>query len=99
MRSLNMIKEYQESNYKVVVCLSEKYEKTYKQFLEDNEISFEDLKKDEIPSSNLGICLYDLENGFELVREKIVFLGKKEIYGYKQDLTVFSSRFKKAIEN
>lgn len=98
MRSINMIKEYQESNYKVVVCLSEKYEKTYKQFLEDNEISFEELKKDEIPSSNLGICLYDLENGFELVREKIVFLGKREIYGYKQDLTVFSSRFKKAIE-
>ena len=98
MRSLNMIKEYQAMGYKIVICLNENYEKTYKQFLLDNEVSFECIEKDHIPNDNLGICIYDLENGFELTDEKIAFLGKREIYGYKQDLTVFSSRFKKAVE-
>ena len=97
IHSIPMIREYESLGNKVIVCLGEKYYDTYRDFLYQKEISFEKIEKDDLPESNLGICFFDLKNGFELPEEKLVYLSKREIFGYRQNMTVFSSRYKKAI--
>ena len=94
INSINLIKEYNANSKKVVICLANN--KAYQEFLTQNEIEFEVINKQEEPSSLISICDEDLKTGFELVDENIVFLSKREILGYKQSLTVFSSRYKKA---
>lgn len=93
MNSLTLIKEYQQKEYKVIICLKENYDK-YAKFLIDNDIEFTALEKDELPLQ-IGLCREELNEGF-IYNDKIIYLSKKEIFNYKQSLTVFSSRYKKA---
>ena len=53
--------------------------------------------ENKMPSKSVALKKDDLQSGFELLDEKIIFLSKKEIFGYKQNLTLFSSRYKKAV--
>lgn len=95
INSLSLIKEYAKTN-KVIISLSEQYFDIYKDFLKDNNIDFE-IIENKMPSKSVALKKDDLQSGFELLDEKIIFLSKKEIFGYKQNLTLFSSRYKKAV--
>lgn len=97
INSIQLIEQFQNNGSKVIVSLSEKYMKTYIDFLNGNNIEFEIVEDNQLPLNNLGLRTEDLGSGFELEEENIVYLSKKEIFGYKQSLTIFSSRYKKAV--
>lgn len=95
LNSLTLINEYTKNGYKIIICLTDNLEK-YRDFLLSNNIEFQKIEKDELPISSINLCHFNLSSGFIYEEEKIVFLSKKEIFNYKQNLTIFSSRYKKA---
>lgn len=93
--SINLINEYQSNGYKVFVALKEQYLNKFNEFLDNNKIKYEnDENLDKIDT--ISLKEEDLPFGMEFVQEKIIYLTKREIFSYKQNLTVFSSRYKKA---
>lgn len=93
--SINLINEYQSNGYKVFVALKEQYLNKFNEFLDNNKIKYEnDENLDKIDT--ISLKEEDLPFGMEFVHEKIIYLTKREIFSYKQNLTVFSSRYKKA---
>ena len=92
LSSLNLINEYSKKGYKIVICLKDNFDK-YAEFLKNNNVEFEIIDND-LPN-NIGLYKYDLNIGF-IYKEKVLFLSKKEIFNYKQNLNIFSSRYKKA---
>ena len=92
LSSLNLINEYSKKGYKIVICLKDNFDK-YAEFLKKNNVEFEIIDND-LPN-NIGLYKYDLNIGF-IYKDKVLFLSKKEIFNYKQNLNIFSSRYKKA---
>ena len=92
LSSLNLINEYSKNGYKIVICLKDNFDK-YAEFLKNNNVEFEIIDND-LPN-NIGLYKYDLNIGF-IYKDKVLFLSKKEIFNYKQNLNIFSSRYKKA---
>lgn len=92
LSSLNLINEYSKKGYKIVICLKDNFDK-YAEFLKNNNVEFEIIDNN-LPN-NIGLYKYDLNIGF-IYKDKILFLSKKEIFNYKQNLNIFSSRYKKA---
>lgn len=92
LSSLNLINEYSKKGYKIVICLKDNFEK-YAEFLKNNNVEFEIIDNN-LPN-NIGLYKYDLNIGF-IYKDKVLFLSKKEIFNYKQNLNIFSSRYKKA---
>lgn len=92
LSSLNLINEYSKKGYKIVICLKDNFDK-YAEFLKNNNVEF-DIIDNDLPN-NIGLYKYDLNIGF-IYKDKVLFLSKKEIFNYKQNLNIFSSRYKKA---
>ena len=92
LSSLNLINEYSKKGYKIVICLKDNFDK-YAEFLKNNNVEFEIIDNN-LPN-NIGLYKYDLNIGF-IYKDKVLFLSKKEIFNYKQNLNIFSSRYKKA---
>lgn len=92
LSSLNLINEYSKKGYKIVICLKDNFDK-YAEFLRNNNVEFEIIDNN-LPN-NIGLYKYDLNIGF-IYKDKVLFLSKKEIFNYKQNLNIFSSRYKKA---
>lgn len=92
LSSLNLINEYSKKGYKIVICLKDNFDK-YAEFLKNNNVGFEIIDNN-LPN-NIGLYKYDLNIGF-IYKDKVLFLSKKEIFNYKQNLNIFSSRYKKA---
>ena len=92
LSSLNLINEYSKKDYKIVICLKDNFDK-YAEFLKNNNVEFEVIDNN-LPN-NIGLYKYDLNIGF-IYKDKVLFLSKKEIFNYKQNLNIFSSRYKKA---
>lgn len=92
LSSLNLINEYSKKGYKIVICLKDNFDK-YAEFLKNNNVEFEFIDNN-LPN-NIGLYKYDLNIGF-IYKDKVLFLSKKEIFNYKQNLNIFSSRYKKA---
>ena len=92
LSSLNLINEYSKKGYKIVICLKDNFDK-YAEFLKNNSVEFEIIDNN-LPN-NIGLYKYDLNIGF-IYKDKVLFLSKKEIFNYKQNLNIFSSRYKKA---
>lgn len=96
LNSITLIDEYKKNGYKIVICLNDNFNK-YQEFLKENNIEYQIITTDLEQIQDINIYQYDLKIGFIFEKEKILFLSKKEIFNYKQNLTVFSSRYKKAI--
>lgn len=95
MKSIQIINKYLEEGKKVVVCLDNSQYETYKLYLDDANVKYEEINFNEVPSS-LAICHYKLNDGFELINEKIIYLSAKEIFGYKPSISKFLHRYKQA---
>ena len=93
LSSLNLINEYSKKGYKIVICLKDNFDK-YAEFLKNNNVEFEIIDNN-LPN-NIGLYKYDLNIGF-IYKDKVLFLSKKEIFNYKQNLNIFSSRYKKLL--
>lgn len=95
LSSLKFINDYKKSGYKIVICLKDNFEK-YKDFLISNDILFS-VVNDNLLIDDVNLYCFDLKVGFIFEERKILFLSKKEIFNYRQNLTIFSSRYKKAV--
>lgn len=92
-----MIESYLNENKKVLLALSTRYQlNSLKDTLTNKKTAFEEVTELNLPSGNLGLTSYYLEQGFELVDENVVVISSRELYGTKGRATRFQSRFKEA---
>jgi len=97
MNILPTIQSYMATNDKVVLALSSKQQfETAVGILREANLAFETVEGLELPDDRLGITLYELDEGFELVDEKICYLSSKELLGYKTHRSRFMNRFKES---
>ena len=96
--ALTLIESYLDSSKHIILCLSTEHQKkAIELLLNDNEIEYEQIKPFDIPNKKIGICLFALENGFELVDQKIVYLSSRELLGYQSKMSRFLNRYKSAV--
>ena len=96
--AINIIHNYLNQNYKVVVSLASKDQlNNVVDLLHSNHIPFEMVKEFSIPENkSLGLAISSLPIGFVLEDEKIVYLTSKELFNEKIKITRFDNRFKEA---
>ena len=80
---------------KVVLALSNKQQfEVIQKLLDEEKQEYEVLESLTIPTKKLGIAAFSLEEGFELTKEKIVFISSKELFGFQNRSSRFLNRFK-----
>lgn len=94
---LATIQSYLATNDKVILALSNKQQyDTAVGILNEAKVSFETIDELDLPKDKLGITIFDVNEGFELVNEKICVLSSKELLGYKTHRSRFMNRFKES---
>ncbi|MEA5060848.1 MAG: transcription-repair coupling factor [Erysipelotrichaceae bacterium] len=96
--SLDIIHTYLNDGYKIIVTLSnnEQLNETEK-LLMVADIPFTKMKNISIPdNSNIGLVLYNLEQGCVLEDEKVVILSTKELLNIKTRSIRYTNKFKEA---
>ena len=97
MNILPTVQSYLSTNEKVVLALSNKQQfDTAKSLVKDADIVYETVEALELPKGKLGMTLFDINEGFELVDERICYLSSKELLGYKTHRSRFMNRFKES---
>lgn len=92
-----LLETYMTTSEKVVLALSNKQQyDTVISILKDEKIPYENLHGLEVPKKHIGVSIFSLEEGFELVKEKITFISSKELFGFQNRSSRFLSRFKEA---
>lgn len=94
--ALEIIANYQEDGYKVIVALKTNQLEAFIDYLLDNSVPYEKVQAYDLPKEELGLTDLPIEEGFELIESKIVYLSSKEIYGVKHKSTKFIHRYKEA---
>lgn len=80
---------------KIIFALSNKQQfETIQNLLNDEKVDFEILKNLTIPRKKVGIAMFSLEEGFELSKEKILFISSKELFGFQSRSSRFLNKFK-----
>ena len=89
--------QYLDTSKKVVLSLSNKQQyDTVVEFLKSENLEYEVLNGLEVPKNRLGICIYALEEGFELPDVGITYISSKELFGFQNRSSRFLNRFKEA---
>ena len=94
-QALDNIKIYQNHGKKVVVCLDRQYD-NFKEYLNEFDIKYQEINSDEKLDHLLSLIKYDLSEGVDLYHENVIYLSKKELYGYKIKVSKFLYRYKNA---
>jgi len=96
--SLRLIQSYLGTAEKIIIALSTKQQiDAVKAILDENVIIYSMVEGMTIPKTKVALTLLSLEEGFELVDEKIIYLTSKEIFGYRSRISRFLNRFKEAV--
>lgn len=96
--AINIIHQYLNDSYKVIVALDNK-EHSYliQEALSNANLTYQSVDGLTIPSKeNIGICIYSLPSGFVLDEEKVVVLTSKELLNIKIRSSRFTNKFKEA---
>ena len=92
-----ILAQYTSLSNKIVLALSNKQQfDTVLEFLKSEKLSYEILKGLEIPSKQIGITIFSLEEGFEIPDQNITFISSKELFGFQNRSSRFLNRFKEA---
>ena len=94
-QALENIQKYIENGKKVIVCLDDQFE-SFKTYLDEYDIKYDIISLDQEPTSSLSFVKFNLVEGFEFYKENLVFLSKREIYGYRVKISRFLKRYKNA---
>ena len=92
-QAIENIKTYIANEKKVVVCLYDQYE-SFTDFLKEFEINFVEISLNQSPIESLSICKFNLSEGIEDYQNNLIFLSKKEIYGYRVKVSRFLHRYR-----
>ena len=95
---INIIHTYLNQNYSINISLAGKEHLNLMiDLLNSNNLPFEMVKEFGLPSkTHIGLSISNLNIGFVLEDEKIVFLTSKELFNEKIRITRFDNRFKEA---
>ena len=95
---INIIHTYLNLNYSINISLASKeHLNSMIELLHTQNIPFEMVKEFSLPSkTHIGLAISNLNIGFVLEDEKIVFLTSKELFNEKIRITRFDNRFKEA---
>ena len=89
--------QYLDSSKKVILSLSNKQQyETVIEFLKSENLEFEALNGLEIPKKRIGVCIFALEEGFELPDLGLTYVSSKELFGFQNRSSRFLNRFKEA---
>ena len=92
-----MIEDYNKRNIKVVLCLDNGLQIDFiKNIYQDLDYSLTYLKKDELPKTNNSFIQENIKEGFELVKQKVVFISTNELFGNYHINKTSLTRFKNA---
>ena len=94
-QALDNIKNYQNNGKKVIICLDKQYD-SFKEYLHEFDVEYQEIESDEKLDHPLSLIRYDLSEGIDLYNENIIYLSKKELYGYKIKVSKFLHRYKSA---
>ena len=95
---INIIHTYLNQNYSINISLASKeHLNATIELLNANHLPFEMVKEFSLPNkTHIGLSISNLNIGFVLEDEKIVFLTSKELFNEKIRITRFDNRFKEA---
>ncbi len=89
------ILSYIETNNKVLFALSNPSQlENVKNILEELKIDYENVDGLNLPKSKVGLTIFSLNEGFELLDEKIAVITSKELFNFHSRNSSFASRFK-----
>ena len=96
--SVNIIRNYLNDNYDIVICLSSHEQlMTMQEQLSEIKIPYELVKDFNLPKKQkVGITILNLTNGFVVPEAKIVYLTSYELFNEKVRVARFDNRFKEA---
>ena len=96
--AINIIQSYLNESYQIVLALNNKeYIFTIQQLLDFHHIKYQLVDSFNLPKANhIGISLINLNSGFVLTDEKIVYLTSAELFNEKIRTARFDNRFKEA---
>lgn len=92
IESDELINTYLKENYTVIIILPEPNLSNYKNYLQERNMSYTIYPL----HSSLMLIEGKISDGFELPKEKYVYLGAKEIFGASDKKSRFLSRYKEA---
>ena len=95
LKSIENIQKYQENNKKVIICLLDNQYETYKNYLDDFDVEYEEIFPNQIPKG-IGLTKFKLLEGFELIEENLIYLSPRELFGYRTHVSKFLTRYKSA---
>lgn len=93
-----LIESYLKTVKKILIVLSSAQQKeAISDVLNEMNVPFDVLDDDgSLPKEQVGILLGNMESGFELVEESIAVLTSHELFGYRNHVSRFLSRYKEA---
>ena len=96
--AINIIQSYLNDSYQIVLALNNKeHIFTIQQLLDFHHIKYQMVDGFNLPRANcIGITLTNLNSGFVLTDEKIVYLTSAELFNEKIRTARFDNRFKEA---
>lgn len=96
--SVNIIRNYLNDNYDIVICLSSHEQlMTMQEQLSSIKVPYELVKDFNLPKKHkVGIGILNLPNGFVIPEGKIVYLTSYELFNEKVRVARFDNRFKEA---
>lgn len=95
--ALAIIDSYLLNNKQVVIALASEIQvKSMLELLQDKAYEYTVLNELELPKGKLGITVFNLQEGFELVDDHLVFLTSRELLGYRNRISKYLSRFKES---
>ena len=96
--AINIIQSYLNDSYQVILALNNKeHIFAIEQLLDFQNIKYQIVDEFNLPKANhVGISLINLNSGFVLTDEKIVYLTSTELFNEKVRTARFDNRFKEA---
>lgn len=90
-----IIESYIPHYDKVVFALSNKQQlEVIHNALDELKLDYEQINGLTIPNKKIGTTIFSLEEGFELTKEKLLFISSKELFGFQNRSSRFLNRFK-----
>lgn len=92
------ITNYVNNNNKLIIAISNLDQKEQiVTKLKELRLDFEDVEGLNLPDKKIGISIFSLNEGFELVDEKIVVLTSRELFNIRNQSNRNSARFKEGV--
>ncbi len=93
----SLLESYYDSHKHILIFVSTKQQQdAISELITNNNWPYE-IITNSLPKVKIGLMVYPIEAGFELVDESIVVLTSHELFGYRNRMSRFLNRYKEAV--